>query len=189
MNSQRIAYKRVSTHDQSTNRQLDGMEFDKIFEEKISGKNRNRPQLEAMLQYVREGDQVYVHSMDRLARNLNDLLALVKQITDKGCSLHFVSQSLEFSKDSNNPTANLMLQILGSIHEFELQIIHERQREGIIAAKARGKYKNGRPVKMTDEKIKLCKEKIEQGVSLSKIAKDLNVSRMTVYREIKKSTI
>jgi DNA invertase Pin-like site-specific DNA recombinase len=89
-NFQRIAYIRVSTIDQSFDRQLDGMSFDKVFEEKISGRTRDRPALNEMLNYCREGDHIYVHSMDRLARNLRDLLDLVKEITDKGCTIHFV---------------------------------------------------------------------------------------------------
>lgn len=184
-NFQKIAYKRVSSIDQNTSRQLEGMTFDKIFEDKLSGKSKDRPQLEAMLQYVREGDHIYVHSMDRLARNLKDLLEIVNQVTDKGCSIHFVSQSLEFSKKDSSPTSKLMLQILGSIYEFELQLIHERQREGIEIAKRNGKYKTGRPVKMTDDKIKQCFEKQSQGIPITRIAKDLGVSTMTIYRQLK----
>ena len=153
MNSQKIAYKRVSTIEQTTSRQLDGMTFDKVFEEKISGKTKERPQLKAMIEYIREGDHVYVHSLDRLARNLKDLLEIVNIVTDKGCTIHFVSQGFEFSKNGSNPTSKLLLQLLGSIHEFELQLIRERQREGIESAKRKGCYKTGRPVTMTDEKI------------------------------------
>lgn len=184
-NFQKIAYKRVSSIDQNTSRQLEGMTFDKIFEDKLSGKSKDRPQLEAMLQYVREGDQIYVHSMDRLARNLKDLLDIVNLVTDKGCSIHFVSQALVFSKKDSSPTSKLMLQILGSIYEFELQLIHERQREGIELAKKNGKYKTGRPVKMTADKIKICHEKRAQGVPITRIAKDLGVSTMTIYRELR----
>ena len=184
-NFQKIAYKRVSSIDQSTSRQLEGMSFDKVFEDKLSGKSKDRPQLKALLQYVREGDHIYVHSMDRLARNLKDLLEIVKQVTDKGCSICFVSQSLEFSKKDSSPTSNLMLQILGSIYEFELQLIHERQREGIEIAKKNGKYKTGRPVKMTSDKIKICHEKRSQGIPIARIAKDLGVSTMTIYRELR----
>ncbi len=188
-NFQKIAYKRVSSVYQNTSRQLEGMTFDKIFEDKLSGKSKDRPQLEAMLQYVREGDHIYVHSMDRLARNLKDLLDIVNQVTDKGCSIHFVSQSLEFSKNDSSPTAKLMLQILGSIYEFELQLIHERQREGIEIAKRNGKYKTGRPVKMDEEKLKICLEKKSQGIPISRIAKDLGVSTMTIYRNLKKTNL
>lgn len=182
---QRIAYIRVSTIDQSFDRQLDGMTFDKVFEEKISGRTRERPVLKNMLSYCREGDHIYVHSMDRLARNLRDLLDLVKEITDKGCTIHFVQQHLEFSNDDNNPTAKLMLQVIGGVAEFEAALIRSRVLEGIAAAKARGTYKSGRPVVMTDEKKKICHEKYALGIPMTRIAKELGVSRMTVYRELK----
>lgn len=125
--------------------------------------------------------------MDRLARNLKDLLDPVKEITGKGCTIHYVTQNLVFSKDESNPTARLMLQVMGAVAEFERSIILERQREGIAAAKARGTYKSGRPVVMTDEKKKICHERYAAGVPMTRIAKDLGVSRMTVYREVKVS--
>jgi DNA invertase Pin-like site-specific DNA recombinase len=184
-NYQSVGYVRVSSYQQNTDRQLAEIMLDKTFEEKISGKDRKRPELERMLSYIREGDHIYVHSMDRLARNLKDLLDLVKEITDKGCTVHFVTQNLVFSKDESNPTARLMLQVMGAVSEFERSIILERQREGIAAAKARGTYKSGRPVVMTDEKKKICHEKYSAGVPMTRIAKDLGVSRMTVYRELK----
>ena len=183
-NYQSVGYVRVSSLDQNTARQLVGIKLDKIFEEKISGKDRKRTELEKMLSYIREGDHVYVHSMDRLARNLKDLLDLVNEITDKGCTIHFVTQNLVFSKDDSNPTAKLMLQVMGAVAEFERSIILERQKEGIAAAKARGNYKTGRPVVMTDEKKKICHEKYSSGVPMTRIAKDLGISRMTVYREL-----
>lgn len=184
-NYQSVEYVRVSSYQQNTDRQLAEIMLDKTFEEKISGKDRKRPELERMLSYIREGDHIYVHSMDRLARNLKDLLDLVKEITDKGCTVHFVTQNLVFSKDESNPTAWLMLQVMGAVSEFERSIILERQREGIAAAKARGTYKSGRPVVMTDEKKKICHENYSAGVPMTRIAKDLGVSRMTVYRELK----
>lgn len=176
----------VSSVEQSFDRQLDGMTFDKVFEEKISGRTRERPALKNMLSYCREGDHIYVHSMDRLARNLRDLLDLVKEITDKGCTIHFVKQHLEFSNDDNNPTAKLMLQVIGGVAEFEAALIRSRVLKGIAAAKARGTYKSGRPVVMTDAKKKICHEKYTAGVPMSRIARDLGVSKMTVYRELKK---
>ncbi len=185
-NYQSVGYVRVSSFQQNTDRQLAGIMLDKTFEEKISGKDRKRPELERMLSYIREGDHIYVHSMDRLARNLKDLLDLVKEITDKGCTIHFVTQNLVFSKDESNTTARLMLQVMGAVAEFERSIILERQKEGIAAAKARGTYKSGIPVVMTDEKKKICHEKYAAGVPMTRIAKDLGVSRMTVYREVKK---
>lgn len=185
-NYQSVGYIRISSLDQNAARQLFGIKLDKIFEEKISGKDRKRPELDRMLSYIREGDHIYVHSMDRLARNLKDLLDLVKEITDKGSTIHFVTQNLVFSKDESNPTAKLMLQVMGAVAEFERSIILERQREGIAAAKARGNYKTGRPVVMTDEKKKLCHEKHAAGIPMTRIAKDLGISRMSVYRELRK---
>ena len=187
-NFQSVGYIRVSNLDQKTARQLVGIKLDRIFEEKISGKDRKRPELDKMLAYIKKGDHVYVHSMDRLARNLKDLLELVKKITDKGCSIHFVTQNLVFSKDESNPIAKMMLQVMGAVADFERSIILERQREGIAAAKARGNYKTGRPVVMTDEKKKLCHEKDAAGIPMTRIAKDLGISRMSVYRELKKVT-
>ena len=110
---QRVGYKRVSSVDQNTDRQLADLEvsLDKIFEEKISGKDTNRPELQKMLEYIRAGDVVYVHSLDRLARNLSDLLSLVKTITDKGCTIHFVKQHMSFSSESTDPTSKLMLSV------------------------------------------------------------------------------
>ncbi|MBW7570963.1 recombinase family protein [Succinivibrio sp. AGMB01872] len=111
------------------------MKLDRIFEDKIYGKDRKRPELEKMLSYIREGDHIYLHSMDRLARKLKDLLDLLKEITDKGSTIHFVTQNLVFSKDESNPIAKLMLQVMWAVAEFERSVILERQREGIAAAK------------------------------------------------------
>lgn len=184
-NFQRVGYVRVSSADQNTARQLEGIDLDKVFEDKLSGKDTDRPQLQAMLSYIREGDHIYVHSLDRLARNLKDLLALVQQITDKGCTVHFTTQSLEFSKDEHNPTARLMLGVMGAVAEFERLMIRQRQREGIEAAKLRPGYHSGRPIVMTAEKRQLLAEKKAAGVPMSRIAKDLGVSRQTLYRVLK----
>ena len=112
-----------------------------------------------MLEYIRAGDVVYVHSLDRLARNLSDLLSLVKTITDKGCTIHFVKQHMSFSSESTDPTSKLMLSVMGAVAEFERAIIKERQREGIKIAKEKGRYSSGRPVSMTQDKIDLFFEK------------------------------
>ena len=104
MNGKRIGYIRVSTVDQNTDRQLADFELDKTFEEKVSAKTANRPQLNAMLDYIREGDEVYVHDISRLARNIEDLHRLVREINEKGCAIHFVKENLHFSGDKNDPT-------------------------------------------------------------------------------------
>ena len=111
-----------------------------------------------------------------------------KKIKDKGCSIHFVTQNLEFSKDESNPIAKPMLQVMGSVAEFEQSILLERQKEGIAAAKARGNYKTGRPVVMTDDKKKICHEKYAAGIPMTRIAKDLGISRMSVYWELRNGT-
>lgn len=142
---QRVAYRRVSTVEQDTARQLDGMEFDAEFEDKASGKDTKRPQLEAMLRHVRAGDCVYVHSIDRLARNTSDLLRLVEVVTgEKGADLHFVKEGLTFNGNKADPMQTLMATMLGAFAQFERAMIRERQREGIEIAKSEGRYKGGK---------------------------------------------
>lgn len=180
MSGQVIGYKRVSTVDQNTERQLEGMKADVMFEDKVSGKDTNRPQLQAMLIHVRKGDTVMVHSMDRLARNVDDLRKLVKELTDKGVKVQFVKEGLTFTGD-DTPMANLLLSMLGAVAEFERAIIKERQREGVQLAKARGAYK-GRKQEMTEERVAEIRERIAAGEPKAKIAKDLGISRDTLYR-------
>lgn len=115
---QRVGYVRVSSLDQNTARQLEGMELERIFEEKLSGKDTARPQLEAMLAYLREGDTLVVHSMDRLSRNLDDLRSLVAQLTRKGVKVEFVKENLSFSGEAS-PMSQLMLSVMGAFAEFE----------------------------------------------------------------------
>ncbi len=129
-----VGYLRVSALDQKEVRQLDGLELDKRFTDKVSGKDRNRPHLEQMIEFVREGDTVFCHSMDRLARNLDDLRLLVKKLTGKGVKVCFVKESLTFTGE-DSPMANLLLSVMGAIAEFERELIKERQREGIAIAK------------------------------------------------------
>ena len=136
----RVGYLRVSALDQKEVRQLDGVELDKRFMDKVSGKDRNRPQLEQMIDFVREGDIVFCHSMDRLARNLDDLRLLVKKLTGKGVKVCFVKESLTFTGE-DSPMANLLLSVMGAIAEFERELMKERQREGIALAKKAGAYK------------------------------------------------
>jgi DNA invertase Pin-like site-specific DNA recombinase len=130
MNGQKIGYKRVSTIDQNTARQLDGVSLDKLFEDKASGKDTNRPELQAALSYCREGDTLVVHSMDRLARSLVDLRGMVTKLTGRGVAVEFVKENLRFNGD-DSPMAILLLSLLGAVAEFERSLILERQREGI----------------------------------------------------------
>jgi DNA invertase Pin-like site-specific DNA recombinase len=131
---QTIGYKRVSTLDQSTARQLDGVELDRVFEDKLSGKDMNRPQLVAMLKHVREGDTVVAHSLDRLGRNLVDLRKLVTDLTGRGVRVQFLKENLIFTGE-DSPMSNLLLNMMGAFAEFERALIRERQREGIALAK------------------------------------------------------
>jgi DNA invertase Pin-like site-specific DNA recombinase len=181
---QRIAYRRVSTLDQSTARQLDGMRFDIEFTDKASGKDTQRPQLEAMLRHVRAADHVYVHSIDRLARNMADLLQLVEQLTGKGVAVSFVKEGLNFTSDKADPFQMLMLSMLGSVAQFERAIILERQREGIAIAKAEGKYKGGK-AKLGTEQVAALVARVNAGEPKAKVARDLGISRETLYQYLK----
>ena len=177
---QQVGYIRVSSIDQNTIRQLDGLSLDKIFTEKMSGKDTQRPVLQECLAYIRDGDTLHVHSIDRLARNAKDLLNLVEEMIGKGVNLKFHKNNLTFSPDSKDHMAKLQLTMLAAFAEFERELIKERQREGIAVAKAQGKYAKRR--KITDELIAEAKARTEKGEPLSRVAKDLKVSRETLYK-------
>ena len=179
--SKTIGYIRVSTVGQNTDRQLDGMTLDKVFEEKVSAKTADRPQLQAMLEYIREGGTVVVHDISRLARNIQDLHSLVDQITGAGASLRFVKENLTFNADASDPMSQLMLSMLGAVYQFERSILLERQREGIAKAREAGKFK-GRPVSIDAQAIR---DKLAEGLSFRKTAKALGVSLSTVQRAAK----
>ena len=140
MQGHRIGYVRVSSFDQNPERQLEQTQVSKVFTDKASGKDTQRPQLEALLSFVREGDTVVVHSMDRLARNLDDLRRLVQKLTQRGVRIEFLKEGLVFTGE-DSPMANLMLSVMGAFAEFERALIRERQREGIALAKQRGAYR------------------------------------------------
>lgn len=177
-----VGYIRVSSFDQNPDRQLENYKLDKQFIDKASGKDTNRPALEELLNYVREDDIVIVHSMDRLARNLDDLRKLVKTLTTQGVQIKFLKENLVFSGE-DSPMANLLLSVMGAFAEFERNLIKERQMEGIALAKKRGVYK-GRQAVLDQEKISLLKSKIELGIPKAKIARELNISRRTLYNYI-----
>ena len=183
--SAKIGYVRVSTVEQNTARQLVGITLDRVFEEKVSAKNiGNRPVLTEMLGFIRDGDDLYVHSMARLARNLKDLLTLVTTITDKGVTLHFVKENLTFeAKAKATPSNKLLLDLLGSVAEFERELILERQREGIAQAKARGAYKGRKPI--APEKIEKAKELLAQGMTRTEAAKTVGMGRTTLFLYLK----
>ena len=178
-----IGYIRVSTVEQETGRQLDNIVLDKVFEEKISSATPNRPILAECLNYLREGDIFYVHSIDRLARNLIELQSIVSSLVDKGVEVRFYTENLTFSKGSS-PMQELMLQILGAFAQFERKLIRERQQEGINNAKRQGKYL-GRPKKISDEDKKLIIEMRKDGCTPSFIAQRFDVSTSSVYKLIK----
>lgn len=183
--SAKIGYVRLSTVEQNTARQLVGITLDRVFEEKVSAKNiGNRPVLGEMLGFIRDGDDLYVHSMARLARNLKDLLTLVTTITDKGVTLHFVKENVTFeAKAKATPFNKLLLGLLGSVAEFERELILERQREGIAQAKARGAYKGRKPI--APEKIEKAKELLAQGMTRTEAAKTVGMGRTTLFLYLK----
>jgi DNA invertase Pin-like site-specific DNA recombinase len=176
---QRVGYQRVSTVDQNIARQLDGVDVDKTFTDKASGKDTNRPELARALDYVREGDTLVVHSMDRLARNLEDLRRLVRELTDKGVRVEFVKESLTFTGE-DSAMGTLLLSMLGAVAEFERSMILERQREGIALAKAAGKYKGRQPA-LTDAQAGELRQRLAAGESVSALAREFGVARQTVY--------
>jgi DNA invertase Pin-like site-specific DNA recombinase len=175
----RIGYIRVSSIDQNTVRQLDGIELDKIFTDKASGKDTNRPQLKAALDYLRDGDVLVVHSMDRLARNISDLLNTVQTLNDRGIVAEFVKESLIFTGD-DSAISKLMLTIMGGVAEFERAMIRERQLEGIAKAKLAGKYR-GRQSTMTSAQIKEIRDRAVAGENKSALARKFRLSRQTIY--------
>lgn len=175
-----VGYVRISSVDQNTARQLDGVQLGKVYIDKCSGKDTNRPQLLVLLDSVREGDTVHVHSIDRLARSLSDLLNLVQSLNEKGVSVHFHKEKLLFT-GADDKCQNLMLQIMGAVAEFERSMIRERQREGIEKAKEAGVYKGG--VKTTNADA--IRTNIANGSSYRDTAKALGVSLSTVQRAMK----
>jgi len=181
----KIAYIRVSTFEQNTARQLDGLTFDKLFEDKLSGSNANRPELINMIDYVRDGDQVWVHSIDRLARSLIDLHKLITEITSKGATVHFKTESLTFDGGDHNPHQMLHLSMLGAFAQFERELMKQRQAEGIVKAKERGAYANVGRKGLNDVTIAKVNKMKADGVSVAEISKQLSIGRSTVYKVIK----
>lgn len=178
-----IGYVRVSTVEQNEARQLVTMEkynVEKIFQEKVSAKDLNRPKLEEMLDYIREGDIVVVHDFSRLARSTKDLLNIVEFLNNKKVNLISSKENI----DSSTPTGKLMLTMIGAINEFERSNLLERQREGIAIAKAKGKYK-GRKKIYVDNFEEYYSRYICRDISKTQLSKELNISRPTLDRLIK----
>jgi len=183
MTGKRIGYIRVSTEDQNPDRQLSDMELDKKFIDYASGSTTKRPELQSMMEYVREDDIIFVHSLDRLGRNLKDLKKLVDHFIERGIQIHFIKENLKFTNKSD-PMSNLLFCVFGAVAEFEHSLIKERQAEGIAKAKREGKYL-GRKKCMTASKIEELKKLMQLGVSISRIARKLEVSRLSIYKELK----
>ena len=181
MSGQILGYKRVSTILQNTERQLDGIAVDQMFEDKLSGKDTNRPALQAMLKHARKGDTVVVHSLDRLGRNIDDLREIVKGLVANGVTVKFMAEGLTFSADSNNIFSELMLNMLSSFAQFERALSKERQREGVQLAKAKGVYK-GRKQEMTADTMATIKARLDAGEAKAVVAKSMGISRDTLYR-------
>ncbi|WP_257252733.1 MULTISPECIES: recombinase family protein [unclassified Endozoicomonas] len=182
MKGQNVGYIRVSSIDQNTARQLDGVELDTTFEEHCSGKDTNRPQLKACLRHLRKGDLLHVHSIDRLARSLKDLQTLVEDLTEQGISVQFHKENLMFSGEST-PMHKLMFQMMGAFAEFERSMIRERQREGIAAARKQGKQIGAKP-KLTKQQLTEIKARISAGEQKKALALEYAVSRQTLYNAL-----
>ena len=179
MSGQKIGYIRVSSIGQNVGRQLDGIKLDRRFEEKVSAKTKKRPVLSECLDYVREGDELHIHSIDRLARNLVDLQTIISSLNEKDVSVHFYKENLVFT-GADNPMNKLMLQMMGAFAEFERNLIHERQAEGIASAKKKG-IKFGKAPKLTPDQVSEVKQLVADRYSKIEIAKRFNVSRQTIY--------
>jgi DNA invertase Pin-like site-specific DNA recombinase len=186
-NGQNVGYIRVSTLDQNTSRQLDNVQLDKIFTDRLSGKDTNRPQLQAALNHLREYDTFHCHSFDRLARNLTDLNTIVTDLVKRQITVKFHMENLTFEPKAGgglSPYHELLMQLLGAVAQFERANMLERQREGIIKAKQAGKYKGRKPIELKPEQLQLIKEAIAKGGNKSAIAKQLNISRATLYKYV-----
>lgn len=175
----RVGYIRVSSVDQNTDRQLDGVQLDKRFTDKASGKDTQRPQLQAALDYLREGDVLVVHSMDRLARNLDDLRKLVLTLTARSVVVEFVKEQLTFTGE-DSAMSTLLLSVMGAFAEFERSLTKERQREGIALAKKAGVYKGRKPALSADRAAEL-RRRVAAGEKKAAVARAFGVSRETVY--------
>jgi DNA invertase Pin-like site-specific DNA recombinase len=184
MSGQRIGYVRVSSFDQNPERQLENVSLDRIFTDKVSGKDTIRPQLEALFTFVRDGDTVVVHSMDRLARNLDDLRCIVQKLTGRSVRIEFVKESLTFTGE-DSPMATLMLSVMGAFAEFERALIRERQSEGITLARQRGVYQ-GRKKILSAGQVTQLRRRVSEGEAKAQIARDLGISRETLYQYLRK---
>src|SRR5258707_2941644 len=179
---QQVGYLRVSSLDQNEVRQLEGLVLNKTFTDKASGKDVKRPQLEALQSFVRQGDTLFCHSMDRLARNLDDLRRIVLGLTERGVHLVFVKENLTFTGE-DSLMSNLLLSVMGAFAEFERELIRERQREGIAIARREGKYR-GRKPSLTPARAAELRRRVADGASKVTLAREFGISRDTLYRYV-----
>lgn len=178
-----LAYVRVSTLEQNEERQIEALKkfnIEKWFTEKVSGKNMDRPKLQEMLDFCREGDTIYIHDFSRLARSTKDLLDIVERLKEKG--VHLVSNKENI--DSSTPQGKLMLTMIAAIYEFERENMLERQREGIAIAKREGKFKGRKPLEL-DDFDKYYELYVSRQITKSEMARKLNISRPTLDKMIK----
>lgn len=174
-------YRRVSTTDQKSDRQLPGFQADREFEDKLTGKHTDRPQLQAMLVTLRAGDVVHVHELSRLARNVKDLLELVERITGAGATVRFHKENLTFQPESNDPFQQLMLSMVSAIAQFERELIVQRVREGVAIAKAEGKYK-GRKSRFTESQLEQIQQEFQTTSNKVELANRWGISRGYLYK-------
>ena len=184
-NGHDVGYIRVSSFSQNVERQLDGITLEKTFEEKASAKDAKRPVLQDCLGYLRAGDCLHVHSIDRLARNLVDLQNIVISLNEKGVSVKFHKENLTFTGNNDNPMNKLMLQMMGAFAEFERALIRERQKEGIAKAKQKGKHIGRKPALNADQ-VEDIRKRAANGESKSNLAKEYGVARQTIYTVLAK---
>lgn len=178
---QLVGYLRVSSLDQKELRQLEGIALDKRFIDKASGKDLHRPELQQLTAYVREGDTVICHSMDRLARNLDDLRKIVLGFTDRGVHVRFEKENLTFT-GQDSPMSHLLLSVMGAFAQFERDLIRERQREGITLAKLREGAYTGRKHSLNPTQAKELRRRVAAGESKTALAHELGISRQSIYR-------
>jgi DNA invertase Pin-like site-specific DNA recombinase len=182
---QQIGYVRVSSFDQVTDRQFEHTESDRVFTHTAAGAAAGRPQLQALLAYVRDGDTVVIHSIDRLARNVDDLRRIVQSLTKRGVRVRLVKESLTFTGE-DSPIANLMLTVLGAVAQFERDLIRERQREGIAIAQQRGVYR-GRRRALAPEKVTELARRAAAGEKKAALAREFGISRETLYQYMREA--
>ena len=185
MHGQRVGSIRVSSFDQNPERQLEGVAVDRAFTDQASGKDVLRPELDNLLGFLREGDTLVVHSMDRLARNLDDLRRLVQELTGRGMRIKFIKEHLACA-DEDSPMANLVLSVMGAFAEFERALIREHQREGIALAKQRGTHR-GRKKALAPNRAAFLRRRAAAGEKKAALAREFGISRETLYQYLLES--